>query len=693
MKPFTLEKSLIKRKLDGILSSQRQPKKHRQTHLDTFFIQRPKLEPSLLVNVDVITKTELSKEKNQNFQKSEYEGLHEKKNISINENENDKEDNNIKNSQKIFSNKFKLENINIASLEKKQIELDSKNELGNDSKLIEENIKVNETTLNGSGTQKNPLVTCSIFSSSFDLFSQVIIPQININSSIQVDAQTYKKVRQKKLKLRQCKRKVIPNSEIWDLTPEDHKSILDLLITNSRENGTHRIMINYRHEKTKKFTGIMYKRFLRRPQVWYFICVFGYFDEERYYLQKQCDEVFCYIHFYLLSKSMRRENYFENLTIHDHIVALGYIYENAIEDKTSGCLIWQSGKNENGYGLGHFRSKTYYMHRFSYQLFHEKTLSPKIFVCHDPEKCNNPPCLNPDHLVEGSALDNSQHRFLAGTMNLKYLPEQVEKIKELLVKYPNKSNVEIAKETKTSRKLVGNIRTTGKRHYKRSKKKKQRVVSNEKVREIRKIYKTTNKTKSKLAISYNLSFDIISNIVDNKRYKDIQETEEEQKEYEKRKYLKSIEELKDRLEKKVDKSSKCWIWQGYKTKFGYGRIRFKGKSHLAHVLSYMVFKNDFQPIPQGQEIRHLCPIKHNPSCINPEHLEIGTRSQNALDSVVAGTHYLANKPKKWSETFKNEIINQLKTQSIDEVANANSKELTYSQVVGIKQKAKEKGLL
>jgi len=41
----------------------------------------------------------------------------------------------------------------------------------------------------------------------------------------------------------------------------------------------------------------------------------------------------------------------------------------------------------------------------------------------------------------------------------------------------------------------------------------------------------------------------------------------------------------------------------------------------------------FDVIPDGFVVRHKC---DNPRCINPEHLELGTRKQNTQDSIIRG---------------------------------------------------------
>ena len=69
----------------------------------------------------------------------------------------------------------------------------------------------------------------------------------------------------------------------------------------------------------------------------------------------------------------------------------------------------------------------------------------------------------------------------------------------------------------------------------------------------------------------------------------------------------------------------CWHWMGVRTGVGYGRMTYEGRSQVAHRLSYRAFVGE---IPEGLSVLHRC---DNRACINPEHLWLGTRSDNMKD--------------------------------------------------------------
>ena len=75
--------------------------------------------------------------------------------------------------------------------------------------------------------------------------------------------------------------------------------------------------------------------------------------------------------------------------------------------------------------------------------------------------------------------------------------------------------------------------------------------------------------------------------------------------------------------------SGCWVWRGSK-RAGYGLMNKGGKTVTAHRVCYETFKG---PIPAGLVVRHSC---DNSSCINPEHLSLGTVKDNVTDREARG---------------------------------------------------------
>jgi hypothetical protein len=67
----------------------------------------------------------------------------------------------------------------------------------------------------------------------------------------------------------------------------------------------------------------------------------------------------------------------------------------------------------------------------------------------------------------------------------------------------------------------------------------------------------------------------------------------------------------------------CWLWTGYKTRHGYGKMRFRKRGYWAHRFMYELLRG---PIADGLLCHHVC---ENPSCVNPKHLALLTPREHS----------------------------------------------------------------
>ena len=78
----------------------------------------------------------------------------------------------------------------------------------------------------------------------------------------------------------------------------------------------------------------------------------------------------------------------------------------------------------------------------------------------------------------------------------------------------------------------------------------------------------------------------------------------------------------DRFNVKVNKTNDCHVWNAAKQKQGYGMFSYDGKSMPAHRFAFLLHKGD---IAENMVVHQTC---ENSGCVNPEHLELQTKSQN-----------------------------------------------------------------
>ena len=95
---------------------------------------------------------------------------------------------------------------------------------------------------------------------------------------------------------------------------------------------------------------------------------------------------------------------------------------------------------------------------------------------------------------------------------------------------------------------------------------------------------------------------------------------------------KAIERFFSKFEKGTIKD--CWEWQGQKDKDGYGKFNYRIPNKGFYVRAHRISASYYlEEVPDDKVVMHKC---DNPSCVNPNHLKIGTHLENEQDKDAKG---------------------------------------------------------
>lgn len=256
-------------------------------------------------------------------------------------------------------------------------------------------------------------------------------------------------------------------------------------------------------------------------------------------------------------------------------------------EKGPGCWEWK-GRLDGGYGriasgspmsgtLVHHRA-----HRLSWEIANSAPVPNDMQVLH---LCDNPACVNPDHLEAGTGAENMRQKVERG------------------------------------RSLFGE-------------KNPRSVLTESLVAEIRRAVRR-GESYTSLAEKYGLTSVSIGNAARGKTWKKVSEPPVVGLGSRPRK-RRRIPFLSDkdraRLMSKVeDGAGGCWKWRGTIASDGYAVFSIGGAPYTASRVMLAVKGND----PGGLDVMHAC---DNPWCVNPDHLRVGTHQENMIDKVRKGRH-------------------------------------------------------
>lgn len=131
---------------------------------------------------------------------------------------------------------------------------------------------------------------------------------------------------------------------------------------------------------------------------------------------------------------------------------------SAASDAADACLVWVGNTDRYGYGFIKIDGKPRRAHRVAWEMANGRPVPAGLVVRH---RCDNPPCVRPDHLIAGTQAENMKDmsqrgRSCRGVRNVqcKLTDEQV---RELIAARATESGASIARRFGVSQAFVCNL--------------------------------------------------------------------------------------------------------------------------------------------------------------------------------------------------------------------------------------------
>lgn len=125
----------------------------------------------------------------------------------------------------------------------------------------------------------------------------------------------------------------------------------------------------------------------------------------------------------------------------------------------------------------------------------------------------------------------------------------------------------------------------------------------------------------------------------------------------------------------------CWEWRAGKNNNGYGEIWVDGKMELAHRIAWKIHHGS---IPKGKCVLHKY---DNPSCVNPNHLWLGTMADNTHDMLQKGRDFRGGSEKHRGEANSYSKLTEQQVLSVPGLLDAGYTQVEVAEMLGVSQSA------
>lgn len=118
-----------------------------------------------------------------------------------------------------------------------------------------------------------------------------------------------------------------------------------------------------------------------------------------------------------------------------------------------------------------------------------------------------------------------------------------------------------------------------------------------------------------------------------------------------------MSKMSERFFAKVDKTGPdgCWNWTAGLLSSGYGKFSVRNRAVGAHRVSWELANG---PIPKGMWVLHRC---DNRMCVNPDHLFLGTSSDNIRDMDAKGRRVILTGEAHHRSKLKAEQVREIRS--------------------------------
>ena len=332
------------------------------------------------------------------------------------------------------------------------------------------------------------------------------------------------------------------------------------------------------------------------------------------------------------------------------------------------CRIWTLTISKQHAYLS-FGGRHMFASALSWGLFNGETIEKPFRALH---KCKNFACIEPSHIEPGTHQQNMQDKRRDGTQTYGETHHLATITAETAVaiakSYGDGTQAERAAKLKGTAAIVGSI-DSGKTWQdiipqflrRKPRKRSSKVLSPDDVRTIRKAVKdgSSYQVAGKLV---GVPKHTVNGIVNGKNYKHVPEDpKDDDKIQEEKKARKLDVKRKAFLQSAKMDDAGCLIWQqataiADNESKAYGIASLRSKSNYAHIISWILFKNGGVDSGRaGMQVRHLCNVT---LCVNPEHLQLGTKAENEADKITHGT--LPRGSAHYKATITEEVVKEIK---------------------------------